>query len=624
MRAETTSKRVDEIAEASRSGKPINGLFRLLGNPEVLWKQAYANLYSNKGAITKGVNNNTLDGFSEERVNHLIRMLYAKRYRFSPARRTYIPKKNGKMRPLGIPTGDDKLVQEVVRILLELIYEPVFSQNSHGFRPSRSCLTGLEQVKRQWTGVKWIIEFDIKGFFDNIDHIKMIEILERKICDKRIVTLVKLMLKAGYMEEWKYHKTYSGTPQGGVISPILANIYLHELDVFMEELIESFHKGNMRKVNTEYDEMTNRLENIRTKIKRQKKKSPRNEERLQELYHEENMMAAKIRKIPSKDPRDAEYRRLRYVRYADDFIVGVIGSKQDAIKITEMVKEFVQVELKLELSEEKTCIKHAEAGVDFLGYEVRSYSSKEYVARVKINGIKRLKRTVMGRMQLHVPREKKIRFCAKHGYGTYEDNTVKAQARPELLNRSDVEIILTYNAEMRGITNYYAIATGYKQHLGMLIAKAQYSFFATLANKHKVNTPKIMQRLKLPNNQGYGVTVEVKGKAKIYNLFRLADHKKPTLTDANVDRNAKTAWYTLSTTELVQRLNANKCEYCGKEGGYMEVHHVRALKDVDKSDSCWKKTMSRMRRKTLVLCFRCHHELHGSGLPSWRKLAIVK
>ena len=224
MRTDTTIRAVEAIAKASSQGRRINGLYRLTGNPEVLWKQAYANLYANKGAITRGVTQNTLDGFSEERVNHLIRTLNAKEYRFTPVRRTYIPKKNGKMRPLGIPTGDDKLVQEVVRILLEQVYEPIFSENSHGFRPGKSCHTTLTRVQRNWTGMKWIIEFDIKGFFDNIDHQKMLAILERKIDDKRIIALVKMMLKAGYMEGWKWNPTYSGTPQGGVISPLLANI----------------------------------------------------------------------------------------------------------------------------------------------------------------------------------------------------------------------------------------------------------------------------------------------------------------------------------------------------------------------------------------------------------------
>ena len=240
---------MNSIALASKKGRRVNGLFRLMTNPEVLWKQAYANIYSNKGAITKGVNNNTLDGFSMERVNRLIGMLVDRRYCPKPVKRTYIPKKNGKLRPLGIPTGDDKLVQEVVRMILGQIYEPIFSENSHGFRPEKSCHTALQQVVKTWTGVKWIIEFDIKGFFDNINHSKLIELLQKKIDDARIIGLIRKMLKAGYAEDWKWSSTWSGTPQGGIVSPILANIYLHELDMFMKDMIICFNKGTRRNAN---------------------------------------------------------------------------------------------------------------------------------------------------------------------------------------------------------------------------------------------------------------------------------------------------------------------------------------------------------------------------------------
>ena len=621
MRTETTIRAMDSIGKVSQNGKKVNGLFRMLANPEVLWKQAYANLYSNKGAITKGVSNNTLDGFSEERINHLIKMLYAKKYRFTPVRRTYIPKKNGKVRPLGIPTGNDKLVQEAVRILLSRIYEPVFSTNSHGFRPGKSCLTALKQVDRQWHGVKWIIEFDIKGFFDNIDHGKMIKILERKVDDKRVITLVKMMLKAGYMEEWRYHSTYSGTPQGGVISPLIANIYLHELDMYMDDMMESFHKGNVRRENVEYRRLRDKRRSIKRKIKQQKENNPEDGEMLQMLYQEENVIAAEMRKLPSIDPYDIEYRRMRYVRYADDFIVGIIGSKRDAESILKKVKSFIYDELRLELAEDKTCIKHARKGVKFLGYEVRSYTDHGYVKKVKVKGVTTFKRSITGQMQLHVPKEKKIKFCEKHGYGRFDDRSVKGKSRPELLMRSDTEILLTYNAEMRGITNYYMLATGYKTHLSKLIAKAQFSFFATMAHKHKVNTPKMMRKLRLPNGKGHGVTVEVKGKPKTYVLFKLADHKKLEIANTKVDAIPTTVQYTQTGSELIQRLNANKCEYCGKEGGYMEIHHVRAMKDVEKGKEGWKRLMSAMRRKTLVLCRSCHHELHGKGLPDWRMLA---
>ena len=380
----------------------------------------------------------------------------------------------------------------------------------------------------------------------------------------------------------------------------------------------------MRRTNREYRRLKDIRLRIGRNIKRQKENNPEDRERLQMLYHEENVIKAEMKKVPSIDPYDMGYRRLRYIRYADDFIVGIIGSKEDAEAILGKVKSFVHDELKLELAEDKTCIKHAEIGVNFLGYEVRTYTDNGYVKKVERKGITSLRRSIIGQMQLHVPKEKKIKFCEKHGYGRYDDRSVRAKSRPELLERSNAEILLTYNAEMRGIANYYVLATGYKLHLCKLIAKAQFSFLATMAHKHKANIPKIMQRLRLPNNEGHGVTVEVKGKSKTYVLFKLASHKKPEIANAKIDAIPATMQYTQTGTEIIQRLNANKCEYCGKDGGYMEIHHVRAMKDVDKSKEGWKRMMSAMRRKTLVLCRGCHHELHGKGLPDWRMLTKSK
>lgn len=620
MRADTTIKAVESIAGVSRKGGRVNSLFRLLANPEILWKQAYANLYFNRGAITRGVDDATLDGFSMDRVGNLIRLLYAKEYRFAPVRRAYIAKSNNKLRPLGIPTGDDKLVQEAVRILLERIYEPVFSPNSHGFRPKRSCHTALMQAGKQWLGIKWIIEFDIKGFFDNINHSKMIEILERKIDDKRIISLVRQMLKAGYMEEWKWNPSYSGTPQGGVTSPMLANIYLHELDMFMEKQIAAFYKGKKRATNPEYAALASRLWCIRLRIRKkiQGKRLQNPHISLDELYQEEKKLCAQMRCTPSKDHFDAEYRRLRYIRYADDFIVGVIGSKEEAVAILQTVREFVQQELGLELSAGKTCIRHAKKGVRFLGYDIKTYTMRNRLKKVEKNGISMLKRTITDAAQLHVPPEWAAKFCKEHGYGNYDIKGMRAHARPLLMQRSDAEIILTYNAEMRGMANYYALATGYKITLRKLIAMAQFSFFATLAAKHKTNTPKIMRQLRLHNQVGYGVTVCVQGKTRIYRLFRLADHKRPTLLAVGAGARPKTEWFTLGRSEIVRRLNANACEYCEAREGSMEVHHVRALKDVEKGKALWEKMMSNMRRKTMILCSDCHKALHGPGLPEWR------
>lgn len=621
MRTETTIKAMNSIAKVSMSGRRVNGLFRLATNPEVLWKQAYANIYSNKGAITKGVDRNTLDGFSEERVNHLIGLLARREYCPKPARRTYIPKKNGKLRPLGIPTGDDKLVQEVVRILLEQIYEPIFSENSHGFRPGKSCHSALRQVKNVWNGTKWIIEFDIKGFFDNINHNKMIEFLEKKIDDKRIIHIIRQMLKAGYAQDWKYNATWSGTPQGGVISPILANIYLHELDTFMEDMICQFNKGERRKDNPDYKKLCRQMIIINRELRelRQKFKEgkPLNDAR-KEILRERREIQKKMRVINSRLHVDSEYRRLRYVRYADDFIIGVIGTRKEAESIMLQVKEYINNILLLEVSEEKTCIADANDGVRFLGYDIKTYTSTKTTKIAWGKGTCN-RRTISEKMQLHIPSEKMFQYASKNGYGDMA--IFRPKSRPALLRRSDVEILMTYNAEMRGLANYYSLAQGYKTALQRVIGLAQWSFFATLSHKHKSSIGKVARKMKLSAQSGYELKVNINGIPKSYRLFRLKDHEPPKIHNSNVDTPWDTTRFTMTRSELVQRLNANTCEYCGKTVGYMEVHHIKALKDVQGKKQLWQQMMCAMRRKTMVLCVDCHNELHRRDLPYWRAKA---
>src|SRR6266487_3755226 len=239
MLSATVMRRLEALGNISKQGKRINGLFRLLED-RVLWHEAYANIYANKGAITPGVDEITLDGFSEDRVASIIARLKNGRYRFRPTRRVYIPKKNGKKRPLGISSGDDKLVQEVVRIILERIYEPIFEESSHGFRPGRSPHTALETIKQEWTAVKWLIDMDLRSYFDTINHDLLMSLLQKRIGDTRFLRLIRAMLDAGYLEDWTYHGTYSGVPQGSIVAPILANVYLHELDAFMRTLKEQF------------------------------------------------------------------------------------------------------------------------------------------------------------------------------------------------------------------------------------------------------------------------------------------------------------------------------------------------------------------------------------------------
>jgi RNA-directed DNA polymerase len=611
---------MNSIAVASKKGRRVNGLFRLLTNPEVLWKHAYANIYSNKGAITKGVNENMLDGFSMERVNHLIGMLVNGLYCPKPVRRTYIPKKNRKLRPLGIPTGDDKLVQEVVRMLLEQIYEPRFSKDSHGFRPRKSCHTALEQIVKTWTGVKWIIEFDIKSFFDNINHQKLIELLAMKIDDKRIIDLIRKMLKAGYAEDWKWFPTWNGTPQGGVISPILANIYLHELDMFVKDKMADFNSGRCRKTNPEYRALTHQMRDINRTLQRLKEGWKRGLQPVRkELLQKRREIQEKMHKTPSKEHFDPDFRRLNYVRYADDFIIGVTGSRKDAELVMFQIKEFVEKELLLELAEEKTCIKRAKDGVRFLGYDLKVNSKPPRLRKLVVGKGTCVRRTTNEVMQLHVPAEKVYQYAAQKGYGDMA--RFRPVGRTHLLQRSDVEILLIYNAEIRGLANYYCLAQGYKQSIHKLIGIAGLSLFATLANKHHSTISKIMSQMRLPNQEGYGLRVIVNGKPTCYKLFTLKDHVLPKTSFSNVDKPLNIACFKNSRSELIRRLNANLCEYCYKKDGRMEVHHIRALKDVKDGKQEWQKIMIAMNRKTMILCETCHKMLHSRGLPDWKAKA---
>ena len=220
-------------------------LYRLLFNEE-MWYVAYERIYAKPGNMTPGADGQTIDGMSLNRIEKLIASLRDESYQPQPSRRVYIPKKNGKMRPLGVPAMNDKLVQEVVRMILNAIYEGSFEHTSHGFRPKRSCHTALAQIQKTFNGTSWFIEGDIKGFFDNIKHDVLVGILRERISDDRFIRLIRKFLNAGYVEEWRFHKTYSGTPQGGIISPILANIYLDKLDKYVKEYIHSFDKGDFR------------------------------------------------------------------------------------------------------------------------------------------------------------------------------------------------------------------------------------------------------------------------------------------------------------------------------------------------------------------------------------------
>lgn len=416
----------------------LERVYRHLKDRE-LFVLAYAKLYGNAGALTPGVDpSDTVDGMSLKRIDAIIDALENGTYRWKPVRRTYIPKANGKTRPLGMPSWNDKLLQEVLRMILSAYYKPQFSDASHGFRPGRGCHSALTEIQRTWKGAKWLIEGDIKGCFDNIDHEKLLCVIGHKIKDQRLMKLLRGMLDAGYLENRTAHHTYSGVPQGGVLSPLLTNIFLNEFDQFVGTSLQPKHtRGETRRRNKEYT----RVQYVRNVAHKRGDIAMRRQ------------LNRKLRSMPSRQPTDPDYRRLRYVRYADDFLIGFIGPRSEAEEVKRDVARFLQ-ELGLTLSLEKTTITHATTDVaQFLGYDINM--SHCDTRRSKTTN----RRSINWQPQLRVPpavaREWRMRHT-KHG---------KARHRTNLFERSDFDIVTTYGLEFQGLVNYYALAHNVAQRL---------------------------------------------------------------------------------------------------------------------------------------------------------------
>lgn len=568
-------------------------LYRYLLRPDIYYV-AYQHLYSNKGAGTKGVTDDTADGFSEIYIENIIEALKNERYQPKPVRRTYIKKSNGKMRPLGLPVFTDKLIQEAIRMILEAIYEPIFSDYSHGFRPKRSCHTALAQIKKEFTGARWFIEGDIKGCFDNINHAILVEIINQKIKDARFLKLIRLFLKAGYMEDWKYHETYSGCPQGGIISPILANIYLNELDRHVMKIKKEFDVATKARYTPEYTKLVGLRKRLHNKIKNS------NGIEREKLIEEYKSATAQMLKLPAKQCDD---KKIKYVRYADDFLIAVNGNRQDCEKIKQELTEFISTTLKMELSQEKTLITHSNTPACFLGYTVRVRRDQQIKPKGKFKT-----RSMNNKVELNIPFKDKVeKFLFLNGIVNQRSDNGRLEPihRPQLLNRTDLEIVTIYNAELRGICNFYGLASNFNKliYFNYLM---EYSCLKTLAGKHRSKVSKIRAMYKDGTGK-WAIPYETKTGIKKMYFANYADCKGKKFTDI-IPQTAKN--YSHDVTTLESRLKAKLCEVCGcTESDRYEIHHVNKVKTL-KGKSEWEKIMIAKRRKTIVVCHKCHMAIH--------------
>ena len=670
----TLTKRLDGLTRVN-SNNVVKDVYTLLFR-DAIWYQSYQNIYPNRGAFTKGVNNDTLDNFDKKRIENIIDSLKDKTYTPNPVRRVLIPKTNGKVRPLGIPTGTDKLVQEACHIILESIYESKFSDLSHGFRPNRSCHSALKEIST-WIGTKWFIEFDIKGCFDNIDHEILLSILRNRIDDPRFISLIRKFLEAGYLENWKYNNTFSGTPQGGIISPILANIYLDQLDKFIENKCNQINSTvNNRQKNKDYVIYKNKANYARSKIDSIKInidhiekfiadsfKDISDNNEIWEIFkksfeirsNQKFNVSRDLKKLFSDISNDRnidldlllnasnyevlktsltywkqEYKdaytvfksmksmdtseglnRLHYVRYADDFILGFIGTKQDAYEIYNEINNFIITNLKLELSESKSRVTDT-TDVEFLGYHIsrQPYNGQSITDR---NDTK--VRRHNNRLIFKVGTETAIEIVKKKNYGDFVNNI--STHRSYLMNFDDIEIVKQYNAEIRGIFNYYKYASNAKHVLYRVQWLANYSMLKTIGGKHSCSVAQVFKRklIKVRNNEDGGKIWYIEAGDRLIDVVNIRDLQTKDIfklyDNAKCNDNINIKTINIRSSAL-KKLIAENCEVCGKNSEDVSIvlHHVNQIRNIPKTDPKWIKVQKMRLRKTIAVCHECHMQIH--------------
>lgn len=574
------------IRERGQRGLLVNNVYRLLYQKE-LYLHAYGKLYRNQGAMTEGAISETVDAMSLEKIDTIINALRYEKYRWTPVRRVYITKKNGKSRPLGLPTWSDKLLQEVIRSILEAYYEPQFSQSSHGFRPKRGCHTALREVMQKGTGTKWFIEGDITACFDKIDHTILLDIIRENFQDNRFINLISILLKAGYLEDWKFNATLSGSAQGSVTGPIFSNLVLDRLDKYVEQtLIPAYTRGNERKKDAYYTTLI-------VQAFRARKRGD---------WESDSILHKQAQSIPSRDPNDPNFRRLWYVRYADDFLLGLAGPKNEAVQIKHEIAQFLSNELKLELNADKTLITNASGQkAKFLGYEVHTLQED---SKHDHNG----RRCINGNIGLRVPAKVIQEKCKKY----------MKNGKPTHLHQRTIDdaysTVSQYQVEYRGVVQYYRMA--YNLHtFNKLRYMTEVSLVKTLASKYKTTCAKIYKK--------YGATIKTnEGEKKVILVKRDSKLGKPLVTHFGGISLKWNKWASISEqpvdciwnnrTELVERLEAQECELCGSHKK-IEVHHIRKLADLKRRGTTkaeWQKRMIARNRKTLIVCQKCHNSIH--------------
>lgn len=585
-------KRLSKLRELNANPNWVNSdLYRLLFCPDI-YIVAYERIKSSPGNMTKAADGSTIDGFSMKTVENIIGQMRDQSFQFTRARRIHIPKANGGLRPLSVPSARDKIVQEVIRLILECIYDgttPTFLNCSHGFRANRGTHSCLKEI-RTWHAMDWFIEGDIKSCFDLINHGKLIEILSRRITDGRFIDLMWKALKAGYLEGYIPKNSVSGTPQGSIVSPILANIFLHELDVFVTGLVETYSKGERKRVNPAYTKIVK----LRAKIKAGKIELPLKETRQLDID---------MRKLPSLMHNDPGYIRVKYVRYADDWIVGIDGPKELATRIKDEVRDFLRDKLDLTLSVEKTHIRNSRTEeAHFLGTDISVGHGKQPIQkRIKQkSGVEFTKRTTGHTTYMAVPTQKIISRLSDRGFC---DKNGEARAKAEWTVLGLPEIVDKFNSILNGLMNYYSFVNnpyGLKRIQHIL----QQSALLTFCNKLQIRKPECYRKF------GYDLAVVTPSKAGTFSEKRLnliTDFKVRAMNFA--EGGSPSDMLKLQISLRSRSKLEEDCCICGT-GQDVVMHHVRHVRK-DKPAKGFTKVLSAINRKQIPVCRSCHLKIHN-------------
>jgi len=595
-------KHVGELAKVNPE-RSFEKVYRVISD-ETWLTEAWTRIRQNKGSKTAGVDGKTKNDVNENLIKRLAEKLQKGEYKPTPVRRVYIPKANGKLRPLGIPTIQDRIVQSALKMLLEPIYEQKFRNCSHGFRPGRSCMTALRDTARRFSRSTWIIEGDIKGCFDNINHERLLSILRKTIRDEKVIRLISSFLSAGYLEQWFYHRTHSGTPQGGIISPLLANIYLTEMDKFLEETLKANPIETVREKNARRTKEGRRIENRITKLRswletgrkwthwyKREKGDPLTAEMRKEIIGELMTLEKERKQIPSREVRQ----KIGFIRYADDYLIILQKhSKAEAVAVKTKVGECLKTHLKLEQNEEKTLISHPTDTIKFLGYHLTPTGGRRKGPR------------------LSIPRK------AIDGLLSETERLCKLHHIPE------VDLITKVNAILRGWMNYYKYTATSQRTFSDVCAKVFWQVSHYLASRHQTSIPVIMRQ--------YSRKVTKNGRAR--NTLTKWVEKRPfdlwifppktesiyEIRQAQPEDDVKPItvheWATGRSKEnRIEALEAAdyQCSYCGTTED-VQVHHIGGLRGLRTAKQL---NMAGQAKGKVTLCPSCHLEIghHGSFKP---------